>query len=370
MNQCSLADLTSEKNVFYRCVEDSNEAIMITDVQGVLFYVNKAWQRIYGYSLEEAVGNTPRMLRSRYQTEEFYREMWRQILDPKKGYWRGELVNRAKDGAEVPVLLTITPYRNSGVTEGYMGIAVDMTHQKEMEAQIIRQDRLASVGLLASGLAHEVGTPLGVIRGRAEYLSFLAGENAKLKEGLEVIVQQIDRISKLIYSLLHLARADRSETARPIIAADAFRQVAILTEQKRRQLGITLDVEISDNVRVVAENDRLTQVALNLTMNSIHAIEAAAQRDPGREKRILVSAEEHGNSWEILFSDTGTGISEENLKNLFKPFFTTKDVGAGTGLGLVISLQIVQSWGGNMTVSSAEGKGTTFKILLPKAKKA
>ena len=356
--------LAEQNNIFYRCVEDSSEAIMISDVRGVLFYVNKAWQRIYGYSAEEAIGRTPRMLRSKHQHTDFYREMWTAISNPRLGYWKGELVNVSKSGKEVPVLLTITPYRDAhNQVQGYMGIALDMTQKRELEAQIIRQDRLASVGLLASGLAHEIGTPLGVIRGRAEYLAFLSGSDERLKSGLEIIVTQIDRISRLIYSLLNLARAEKSETTLAIVPAEIVRQVLVLTEQKLANNQIEVMLNISDHVRVIAERDKLTQVILNLVINAIHAIET---RGDGPRK-ISFFAVENTDGWDLQIQDTGTGISKKNMNNLFKPFFTTKDVGQGTGLGLAIALQIVQSWGGQIQVTSEENVGTTFHLLLKKA---
>src|SRR5690606_13193606 len=105
------------------CVEDSDEAIMISDRKGTLVYVNPAWCRIYQYTAEEAVGNTPSLLHSGIQDKSFYRKMWDDITNPEKGSWKGELVNRAKDGTLVPVLLTITPYRgDDGSILGYMGI--------------------------------------------------------------------------------------------------------------------------------------------------------------------------------------------------------------------------------------------------------
>ena len=127
--------------VFLRCVEDCFEPIMLTDRSGRLTYVNPAWVLTYGYSKEEAIGSTPRLLRSSGQSDAFYRAMWGEILNPEIGFWRGEVLNRAKDGHLVPVLLTITPYReSSGAIAGYMGIAVDLSDQKKMEHQILHQD--------------------------------------------------------------------------------------------------------------------------------------------------------------------------------------------------------------------------------------
>lgn len=355
-------------NIFYRCVEDSNEAIMVTDRTGVLLYVNKAWQMIYQFTAEEAIGQTPRMLRSRHQGDSFYKDMWKQILDPKIGFWRGELTNLTKDGKEVPIILTITPYRDAnGEVQGYMGIAIDMTEKKQLEAQVLQQDRLASVGLLASGLAHEIGTPLGVVRGRAEYLINLAKDDEKIKSGLNIIVTQIDRISKLIYTLLNLARPDREVRPRSVDLSKNIESVEALIHQELKQANIQWINNTPADAFVLAEPDRLTQVFLNLAMNAIHAIQTRIKKDSKTPRKITLSATLKEKVWEITLEDTGCGISKENMNNLFKPFFTTKAVGEGTGLGLAVILQIIQSWGGSISAESTEHKGTQFILQIPKA---
>ncbi len=356
-----------EKRIFFRCVEYSTEGIMITDASSRLLWVNKAWQRMYGYSIDEVLGKTPRMLHSKHQNDAFYQTMWIDIQSPSKGFWRGEIVNRSKDGREVPVLLTINPYKSpEGEIEGYMGIAVDMTEKKQMEAQILQADRLASIGLLASGLAHEVGTPLGVIRGRAEYLQQLAKDNDKVAKGLDVIISQIDRISKLIYSLLNLARSEKSEQARPVNILRACTDVKNLLDQKFQRSGVELRVDVPDHATVQAETDKLTQVILNLAINALHAVTKRLGKTPEPKGLVHIHAFEHEKEWELLVEDNGTGISRDHLKLLFKPFFTTKDPGEGTGLGLAITEQIIQSWGGTVQVESVEGTGSRFKLKIPK----
>ncbi|NUM89765.1 MAG: PAS domain S-box protein [Bdellovibrionales bacterium] len=354
-----------EKRIFFRCVEYSTEALMITDADSRLLWVNQAWQRIYGYSMDEILGETPRILRSSHQDDNFYRAMWADVLE--KGFWRGEIVNRAKSGREVPVLLTINPYKSEeGVIEGFLGIAVDMTEKKQLEAQILQADRLASIGLLASGLAHEIGTPLGVIRGRAEYLQQIARNNETVAKGMDVIITQIDRISKLIYSLLNLARSDKSEAARPVNVLRACQDVHNLVEQKTQKSSVALCCEIPDHATVQAESDKLIQVLLNLVMNALHAVEKRLRAQPAPPGKIRISASEHPDTWIVTVEDNGTGISRANLRLLFKPFFTTKDPGEGTGLGLAITERIIQSWGGSVSVESTEGSGTRFHLTLPK----
>jgi PAS domain S-box-containing protein len=354
--------------VFQRCVEGSNDAVMLTDISARIFYVNGAWERLYGFSREEAIGQTPRLLRSGHHGPAFYEAMWRQILDYNRGYWQGEIVNLAKDGREVPVLVTISPFRNeNGVLKGYMSFAVDMTERKKLEAQILRQDRLASIGLLASGLAHEIGTPLGVIRGRAEFLARGLSDETGDKASLGIIVAQIDRISKLIYALLNLSRVGPAEHTTRVSVAKAAEEVKCLVEQELEKNAIELRQEIPPELIVRAESDRLGQVFLNLVMNAIHAIAFAAAHGRTEGHYLRLSAAREDSEWEISVEDTGCGIPAENRMHLFKPFFTTKEVGSGTGLGLAITHQLVQSWGGKIWAEARPVHGTIFKIRLPAA---
>ena len=137
----------NRNNVYFRCVEDSNEPIMITNQQGQLVYTNPAWHRTYGYSKDEALGQTPRILRSKHQDDDFYKRMWEQILNPEVGYWKGKLINLSKQGLEIPVLLTITPYRNlENKILGYMAVALDLSEQEKLEIQIAAQERLVTIG--------------------------------------------------------------------------------------------------------------------------------------------------------------------------------------------------------------------------------
>lgn len=355
--------------VFLRCVEDCLEPIMLTDKSGRLTYVNPAWVTTYGYSKQEAIGQTPRLLRSKFQTDAFYKNIWATILDPKVGFWKGELSNRAKDGHIVPVLLTITPYRDSsGEVTGYMGIAMDLSEQKKMEQQILHQDRMASIGLLAGGLAHEIGNPMGVIRGRAELvLNQLAG-NESVAKNLEVIISQIDRISGLIQSLLRVSRVPDHLVLKSIPLSDAVRDVVVLVSEECRKADIRIEVGPLDFL-IQADSSHMQQLLLNIFINSIHAIETQKRRTPesAAAHKIAISARADGDGHCVLsICDTGCGIASEHLDLLFKPFFTTKDAGKGTGLGLTVVAKLVDELGGKVTVSSAGvGLGACFQFEFP-----
>lgn len=361
--------------VFFRCVEDCFEPVMLTNLQGKMKYVNPAWILTYGYSREEAIGQTPRILRSEHQDDHFYRELWQTILDPKIGFWRGEVINKAKDGHLVPVLLTITPYRDStGEILGYMGIAVDLSDQKRMEHQILRQDRLASIGMLAGGLAHEIGNPLGVIRGRAEMLMMQVREKPDAAKSLEVIVNQIDRISGLIRSLLRVSRVPEEILLRETNLKGSIEEVSLLMNETCRRSGIELRTSGTDRM-VLAEPSHLQQLFLNLILNSVYAIEEQKSKGPSpllsslesHQHFIDIHAEknEQDGTCEVHVRDSGIGISQANLARLFQPFFTTKAAGVGTGMGLAVVSKLVEEMKGSVSAESpGVGYGATFTLKL------
>jgi PAS domain S-box-containing protein len=353
------------QNIFFRCVEDCNEAIMITNQQGLLLYVNPAWERIYGYSKEQAVGQTPKLLHSGHQSPEFYRQMWSEVLNPEIGSWKGELINRSKDGKLISVLLTITPFRSpNGDILGHMGIALDLSGKRELEAKIVHQDRLASIGLLASGLAHEIGTPLGVIRGRAEFLSLKATEPS-LKKYADVIVSQIDRISKLIRSLLRVSRSFTDVRIAPVQISAVVEEVMALVGQNFREDHVDVQISAPPDLSAMADFERLEQILLNLVMNSVHAIRKSIQQEGRKSGHFLkIQVTHRNNKIALEVIDSGCGISAEHMKKLFKPFFTTKDIGEGTGLGLAIVAQLVKEIEAEISVQSILGQETTFTLLL------
>ena len=238
---------------------------------------------------------------------------------------------------------------------------------KEREAQIFMQDRLASIGLLASSLAHEIGTPLGVIRGRAEYIGLHCESGPDVQKGMNVIIAQIDRISKLITSLLNLARGDQIKSAGEVQLASVISDVLDLMghEFKKNEIEIRNEVDPSLKIRTTGGAESLHQVLLNLVVNSLHAIQSAVKQGRATPHFIRFYTEKELSTLALCVEDSGCGISKQNLRNLFKPFFTTKDIGSGTGLGLATSYRIVESWGGSIEVESKEGVGTEFKIHLP-----
>ena len=362
---------------------DHSAIVAVTDRAGQIIHVNDKFCKISGYSREELLGQNHRMINSGHHGKAFFEEMWKAISSGES--WEGEIRNRAKDGSFYWVYTTIVPSLDqNGKPEQYVSIRFEITQRKLAEEQLrnyagsleasnreIRdlalQDRLASVGMLASSLAHEIGTPLGVIRGRAEYLGIQVKDDPAIKKNVEVIVSQIDRVSKLIRSLLNLARGEQAKYVDKISFNEVASEVLELLGHELRKHGIEVQNRIPAGVEIWVKGkpEPLHQVLLNLLINSMHAIESAVKKGRATGHFIRLEALQANGGWEISVVDSGCGISQENLKHLFKPFFTTKDIGVGTGLGLATSYRILESWGGSIQVKSEEGKGSSFTMTLP-----
>lgn len=239
-----------------------------------------------------------------------------------------------------------------------------LEERTDMESQILLQDRMASIGLLASSLAHEIGTPMGIIRSRAEIAQKKASDNKSLQQDMETVINQIDRISKLVNSLLNLARSKPSDHLTAVDVEQVVNDVLNLLSHELDRKNINLSVQKIDSCLVRSESGPLGQVLLNLLVNAVHAIEEAKEKGRNEPHQISISVEQSDGYTNILISDTGCGISQANLNEIFKPFFTTKAIGQGTGLGLAISYKLVQSWGGSITVGQTSEAGTTFKVSL------
>ena len=235
----------------------------------------------------------------------------------------------------------------------------DLTEVKRIERQLRRSQRLAALGTMAAGIAHEIRNPLGGIRGASQLLAREMNENEKLKDFLDVIVREVDRLDQTVEQLLDLARPMKADTT-PIKAEEIIdRSLAVLkAEIDTREICIRKSIP-SQLRQIQADEDQLTQVFLNLFLNALQAmskggtLEIAAREDTG-------SAGTGTPSVVIEISDTGHGMSRQTLEHLFMPFYTDRE--NGTGLGLAITHKIVEEHGGTIDVVSEEGKGTTFTL--------
>jgi signal transduction histidine kinase len=239
----------------------------------------------------------------------------------------------------------------------------DRTEMRILERNLIRAEKLGTIGTLAAGVAHEVGTPLGIISGRAEQLLTRIPEGEAqeaMRKGVASILSQVDKVSTTIRQLLDFARK-RPIEADVITPAQAIGSAAALLEHRFRHCKVALELDAPASVAsVVADPGQLEQVLVNLLVNACDACAAGGH--------VSVRASELRSEVALEVIDDGAGIAAEHLSSVLDPFFTTKKRGQGTGLGLTIAADIVKNHGGRLEIDSIVGRGTTVRVLLPKAR--
>ncbi len=342
--------------LFYTSFRTSTNPMQLTDAQGVMIDVNPAFERVYGFSREECIGHKPNLVRSRHTPPEVYRRMWQDLTDPNRGYWAGEVLNRDREGRERPIFLSITAIRSpSGEVTHYLGVQVDHTEQQSWELRAAHADKLASVGQLAAGVAHEINTPLANVMLVAESLR-RRSQDPWVNERLDTMTEQIEVAARIVRNLLDFARRGEPHVTDLDLVSLARDSVAFLRGKQSADVEIE-EVYPDDPVTVAGDRGQLMQVVTNILNNAYDAM--------GGKGSVRISIRRQGEWAELDIVDSGPGIPIEALPHIFEPFYTTKPVGEGTGLGLAICHGIVQSHHGSITARNVPGAGAGFLVLLP-----
>jgi signal transduction histidine kinase len=247
----------------------------------------------------------------------------------------------------------------------YDRFAREQHERLNLERSLRQSEKLASVGQLAAGLAHEIGTPLNIIGGRAEFLLSRPRSHKEIGDNLQIIRSQIDRIAGIVRQLLEFSRR-REPAFRNVELLTLVRKVIGLLEHKIREKNVNIVIEVDETLpSIAADPDQMQQVFLNLLLNSLHALQAGGTIKISAAIASSGSANGKERKLSIEFEDNGAGIPAEHLSQVFDPFFTTKDVGEGTGLGLSVSYGIIKGHSGEIRVDSNPGQFTRFTIFLP-----
>jgi two-component system sensor histidine kinase HydH len=240
---------------------------------------------------------------------------------------------------------------------GYVLLFKDLSEIQALRKEIARNQRLASVGRLAAGVAHEIRNPLSSIKGLATYFKERYRENPDDQQIANIMIQEVDRLNRVVGQLLDFARPvkiSRKSTPIKTFIEDSLKLVEVQAADKNINIETHFPAQMHP---IFVDPDRLNQVLLNLYLNAIESM------DDGGKLDVWISNSEYQNSIEIKVADNGSGISPEDLAHIFDPYFTTK--AAGTGLGLAIVHNIVEAHGGKVKVDSKIGEGAIFTIHLP-----
>ena len=361
-----LTTLEEAASHYKAILETTVDAIITIDIQGIVQTFNAAAEKIFGYRAEEVIGNKINMLMPEpYQSEhDGYIGRYLETGTPKIIGTGRQVTGLRKDGTEFPMELAVSevPLKDKKV---FTGIVRDMTERILLEEQLVQSAKLAAVGKLVSGIAHEVNNPVSIIN--LHIASVMRDVNSQslpedLLETLRVIQRQNNKIGQIISGLQAFSRQG-SFSPDWIDVNQTVHTALRLVENTLQNQDIVYQAELEDSLpKVFLDPIRIEQVLLNLFNNAIEAMPGGGVLTVS----TTLETDQTDEDWLVIrVRDTGTGIEEEHLTQLFDPFFTTKEVGEGTGLGLSVSYGLIQEHGGRIEVSSQPGKGSEFQIYLP-----
>ncbi|HEY49824.1 MAG TPA: PAS domain S-box protein, partial [Dehalococcoidia bacterium] len=321
-------------------IENSINAIAISDIDGNITYVNQAGLRVWGGECKEELIGKPYW--ELLGQDDAVREVAKGMKE--SGCWEGELISRRKDGTEMQIQLLSSVVKDAqGNPVQTISSFVDVTERKKIEEQLQLAGRLAAVGELAAGVAHELSNPLAAVQGFAQLLASKKDLDESIRGDVETIHREAQRASRITSNLLSFARRHKPEKSLVSIN-EAIEKTLELNEYRMRVNNIEVQRDFDPNLPMtMADFYQMQEVFVNLLTNAEQAMTEAHGRG-----KLIVRTQKSGGVIRTTFVDDGPGIAEEDLKRVFDPFFTTKEAGKGTGLGLSICYGLVESHGGHI----------------------
>lgn len=352
-------------------IEQAAEIVIITDVEGTITYVNPAFESITGYSRDEAVGKNPRILKSGQTADSIYRELWDTIQGGKT--WKGRFVNKKKDGTLFTEDSTISPLRDqSGNIVSFVSVKRDVSHEIALGNRIRQAQKMEAMGALAGGIAHDFNNILSAIFGYTELAILDVDEGSKLSKNLEHVATAAERARDLVAQILTFSRQSERERKPQRLQIVAKEVLKLLRGSIPATVDIRQNIDTACSA-VVADNTEVHQILMNLCTNAYHALPESGGVMNVSLSEVEIGVDEArthpnckpGNFVRLSVSDNGHGMDDATKTRIFEPYFTTKERGEGTGLGLATVHGIVQEMGGTIRVYSEKGQGTTFDIFFP-----
>jgi PAS domain S-box-containing protein len=367
--------LDKEHRRLSTAIEQTVDSVIITDTEGAIVYVNPAFEQVSGYSRDEVIGQSPRILKSGKQDAAFYEKLWKTISAGE--VWHGRFVNKKKDGTFYTLDATITPVRGEdGAVVNYVALQRDVTRELQLEEQLRQSQKMEAVGRLAGGVAHDFNNILTVINGHSELLlQRYLDPNDPMRWEVEQIQEAGERAAVLTHQLLAFSR--RQSTQPQLLNLNEV--ITSLQKMVQRLIGEDIEsvIKLEPMLRLTkADASQMEQVLMNLIINARDAMPQGGKLTIETANVDLDEAYA-GQHLEIVpgpyvlltVTDTGVGFDEETKTHIFEPFFTTKESGKGTGLGLSTVYGIIRQSNGFIWVYSELGQGATFKIYLPQVAK-
>ncbi|MBA2882723.1 PAS domain S-box-containing protein [Desulfosalsimonas propionicica] len=350
--------LRASEAKFRLLFESSQDAILILDGHTRMRDINPAGLQFFGFCDKEEALSIETCFQLFWDTRDAA-GFWEEINE--KGFARGlELPLVDRNGKKLTAIVSASRrVDENGRPAGIYMMLTDTTEKRRMEKYLAQTEKLASIGQLASGVAHEINNPLGVIRCYANLIAKSRAEDAQVVEDLQIIRKHTDQCKSVVEALLNFARVSEPRKAAADVRACLEEVLSVLEVQFQKSRIEIRRCFADDLPHVTLDAAKIKQVFMNLLINARQAMENKGSLT------VSVQSEPDKNMLSIAISDTGAGISDLHIDRIFDPFFTTKGPGKGTGLGLSVSYGIVKQHGGDIVVESAPGNGTTFTIFLP-----
>jgi two-component system, NtrC family, sensor histidine kinase HydH len=332
-------------------VESMASGLVTVDTNGGIVSTNRKASRLLGMDTRQVQG---RPLESLIPAQ--YLNI-NEVIEQEKGILEKEVDCPSGQGGTVPLSVSVTPLKDSeGGNIGAVIILRDLREIRELQEKVRRSERLAALGRLASGVAHEIRNPLSSIKGFTQYFRDKFEVGTEDKSYADIMIQEVERLNRVITQLLDFGRPKELRLdLHPLSQIVEHPLQLIRADLDKRGIKLIESPFPEEKVRV--DSDQITQALLNIFLNAMESMES------GGELRVGTVKKPERGGVEIWISDSGSGIPQGNLTKIFDPFFSTKK--KGTGLGLAITANIIEAHGGEISVESREGKGTTFKIFLP-----
>lgn len=364
---CAVEAQAASEQRYRSVVERVRDVIFETNADGRCVFLNAAWQEITGYDVAESMGRSlTNIMLPEHQAE--YENLLATLKNGSRLQGPREFACYAKDGQTIWLEVSgQSTYDSEGQFSGVLGTIRDITEQKRMQAQLMRTEKLAALGELAAGVAHEINNPLSVASAMAQFLEMHSDPD--VQGDANTIHRMIERITRIIHSLRIFAHDGPRNSKRPVPVSTIVENAMNIVGNKLRQAEIEVERDLPTHLPEAMVNEgEIEQVMVNLLMNAEYALRSvvpeARQIHISAHREMTYTADSEEEWLCIIVRDNGCGMSDAVKARIFDPFFTTKDIGEGTGLGLSICHGIIQGHGGSLTVESEIGKGTTFTIFL------
>lgn len=364
-----LSEAQEQNRRLAAAVHAAAESIVVSDTNGTILYVNPAFERITGYRSEEAVGNTPRILKSGMQDQGFYSALWETIRAGEA--WTGRFINRTKAGELFHAVGTISPITDAqGTITNFVSVMRDVTYEHTLEEQSRQSQKLEAIGTLAGGIAHDFNNILAGIEGYSDLALRKIPEDNDAREDLLHVIRATGRASELVRQILTFSRRN-TEQPRALEAGILIKEALVLLRAST-PANIEFDIDIAPDLgSVMADASQLHQVIVNLCTNACYAMraEGGVLRVSLHQRAVDHRAAQAlglrpGPHLALCVQDTGPGIPEEVRERIFDPFFTTKGM-EGTGMGLATVHGIVRNCNGAVRVLPVQPHGARFEVLMP-----